>query len=271
MTKKNNIFAEILNKYKYKLNSGDIVAGTITNTEKLGFLVNIGTEQAGYLPKEETTINFKENNTSNLEILNTTRDFFLMAQNPMNKQYILSIKRLDYIRAWKRIKQIYLEDVILQLNINYINKGGIITYLEEIQGFIPKSHICSIQNNLNNKIHKQSKNVIKCNILSINENKNQLIFSNKSAQLKISSHKFKIGELIYGKIIALKPYGLFLNIYGIKALLHISEMGYLKEHINKLKINNFIKIKIIHLNTKHGKISVSIRKLKKLTNHHLQY
>ncbi len=261
--KKNNIFAEILTKYDYKLNNGDIVAGTITSVEKLGFLVNIGTEKAGYLPREETIINIKNKTNNNIHIINTTRDFFLITENKKNKQHILSTKRLDYIRAWKRIKQIYFEDIILTLKIYQVNKGGIITYLEGIQGFIPNSHIC----------FKTKNNYIKCTILTINENKNQLILSNKSATLKISKHKFKIGELVYGQIIAIKSYGLFLNIKGIKALLHISEINHVhnQEYKNLFRINTLIKVKIIHLNAKQGQVSVSIRKVNNITNHHPRY
>ena len=190
-----------------------------------------------------------------------TRDFFLITQNPYKKQYILSIKRLDYIRAWKRIKQFYLEDIVFNLQINYINKGGIITYLEGIQGFVPRSHTYITKQQTNNKLNK--KNYIKCKILAINEHKNQLILSNKSASLTLSQHKFKLGEILYGQIIIIKSYGLFLNIYGIKALLHISEIG--SKYIKNLNIffnkGKLIKVKIIHINNRQGKISVSTRNI----------
>nr|YP_009392147.1 ribosomal protein S1 [Periphykon beckeri]ARW60495.1 ribosomal protein S1 [Periphykon beckeri] len=268
---KKNQFAEILKKYNYTLHSGDIVAGTIKHNEKIGFLVDIGTKKGGYLPKEELLINVNNQANNNLMLMNTTRDFFLITENKYSQQCILSIKRLDYIRAWKRIKQIYSEDIIFYLTIKYLNKGGIITYLEGIQGFIPKSHQCFIEKTSNDQFIKN--NIIQCKILTINENKNQLILSNKSAQLRLSIHKFKIGELSYGKIIMLKPYGLFININSIKALLHISETGnlYNKQENKQLIEGKFIKVKIIHINTEQGKISLSIKKLKNIINHHQQY
>nr|YP_010851510.1 ribosomal protein S1 [Echinothamnion hookeri]WGH14340.1 ribosomal protein S1 [Echinothamnion hookeri] len=271
MTTRQNKFAEILKQYNYRLHSGDIVAGTVIHNEKIGFLVDIGTKKIGYLPKEELLINLTNTMDNNLMLINTTRDFFLITENINTQQYILSIKRLDYIRAWKRIKQIYLEDIIFSLKIRYINKGGIISYLEGIQGFIPKSHISCIKNQLDIELIKL--NNIKCKILTINENKNQLILSNKSAQLKLSLHKFKIGQLLYGQIIMLKSYGLFVNVCGIKALLHMSEIGTINNNNhNPIFIkNHFIKVKIIHLNNKHGQVSVSIRNIKNITNHHLQY
>nr|YP_009395680.1 ribosomal protein S1 [Vertebrata isogona]ARW64526.1 ribosomal protein S1 [Vertebrata isogona] len=269
--KRNNNFAAILKRYKYKIHDGDIVAGTIIHQEKTGFLVEIGTNKSGYLPKEEVDIRINKKNHYSLLLINTTRDFFIMTKNSCNGQYILSIKRLDYIRAWKRIKQLYLEDVIFNLKIHYINKGGIIAYLEGIQGFIPKSHIFTRNKTNDNQITKDK--IIKCKLLSLNENKNQLILSNKSAKLITLKHKFKLGELIYGKVVIQKEYGIFLNIYDIKALLHISEIttGIQSENKNLVEIGQFIKVKIIYLNIEQGLVSVSIRNVRYQINRHLQY
>lgn len=224
--------------------------------------MNIGTKRAGYLPKEEILINIKKRSNEQSLLINTTRDFFLVAQNYYTGQCILSIKRLNYIRAWKRIKQFYIEEIVFNLKIEYVNKGGIITQLEGIQGFIPKSHISQkyiIKQNFSSKLLKDTE--IQCKILTINENKNQLILSNKSANLTLSKHRFKLGELIYGRITSIRPYGLFISINNVKALLHVSEIGYVnsKEQENVLAIGKLIKVKIIHLNVKQGLLSTSIR------------
>nr|YP_009397328.1 ribosomal protein S1 [Thuretia quercifolia]ARW66514.1 ribosomal protein S1 [Thuretia quercifolia] len=257
-----NNFAYLLKKYNYQLNPGDIVAGTVIYQEKKGFLVNIGDETSGYLPMEEINLDLVNNNKEKNFFINKTRDFFLIKHNIDLKQYILSIKRLEYIRGWKRIKQIQLEDVIFNLKIKHINKGGIITYLEGIQGFIPKSHIYLHMNNNHNTELKNKK--IKCKLLVVNEQKNQLILSSKSAILKLSKHKFRIGEIIYGKIVKIKSYGLFIEVYGIIALLHISEIGFKYiQNINDIfYLGKLIKIKIIHIDTKQGRISVSKRNIK---------
>nr|YP_009397736.1 ribosomal protein S1 [Dipterosiphonia australica]ARW66922.1 ribosomal protein S1 [Dipterosiphonia australica] len=273
MTKKKNKFKEILKKYKYRLHSGDIVAGTVIHNEKAGFLVDIGTERIGYLPNEEISTDLKKNKKNTPQIVNATRDFFLITENKSTKQCILSIRRLDYIRAWKRIKQIYSEDIVFNVQINYINKGGIITCLEGIQGFIPKSHIAIKKLNLNNEFQLRKQEDIKCKILTISEHKNQLILSNKSAKLTLLKHKLKIGELLYGQVVSIKSYGLFINIYEIKALLHISEVDRIDNEIYKNIVikDKFIKVKVIHLNNKSGQVYVSVRNLKNNPNHHQQY
>lgn len=264
-------FAEILKKYHYTIHPGDIVAGTIIHYEKSGFLVEIGTNKSGYLPTEELTLNSRKKHNKKLLVTNITKDFFLLTQNKENKQYILSLRRLDYIRSWKRIKQMYKEDIIFNLKIERINKGGLITYLEGIQGFIPKSHIYTQSKN---KYYQSLKNkYIKCKLLTLDDHKNQLILSNKSANFNSLKHKFKLGELIYGEIEVIKTYGVFLNIYSFRALLHKSEIRGEDLYNTKLllKRGKLIKAKIIYLNTSEGLISVSIKDVDFIFNPLLQH
>nr|YP_010902568.1 ribosomal protein S1 [Hypnea nidifica]WCH54423.1 ribosomal protein S1 [Hypnea nidifica] len=255
-----NNFAFVLNAYKYNINLGDIVAGTIFNIEKRGFLVDIGLSIACYLPYEEISLNYKK--TKNIHysysINNATREFFILAFNKKNNQLILSIKRLEYIRAWKRIKQIENEDIILNLKICYQNRGGIITILEGIQGFIPNSHLEPIENKI-----LQQKKYIPCKLLLADEKSNKLILSYKKALLSLVSKKLKIGNIVNGKIIKIENYGIFLEIYNILSLLHISEIE--KSNITKIdtlfKIGDMIKVKILHIDMQQGRISVSTRNM----------
>nr|QCI08285.1 ribosomal protein S1 [Pterothamnion crispum] len=251
----NTNFSIMLKKYNYNLHTGDIVAGTIFNQEKTGFLVDIGDRIAGYLPIEEIGLTFNEN--KDIKYLHkTTREFFILAYDIEMKQLILSVKRLEYIRAWKRIKQIQKENIILNLPIDHINKGGIITHIEGLQGFIPNSHII-------HDIEKDNIKQIQCKFLITDDKNNQIILSNKSALLYVSSHKYRIGEIIYGKIKQIKQYGLFIDINNIIALLHISEISsaYIDNLYQSFQTEKIIKVKIIHIDFKQGRISLSKKSL----------
>lgn len=249
-------FASVLNKYNYNLNLGDITAGTIFSQEKEGFLVDIGTRVAAYLPKEETTVQ-KEYVLTN-QIINETREFFILAHNRKSEQLILSIKRLEYIRAWERIKQMEQEDIAINLIINATNKGGLLTTVEGIQGFIPNSHITNIKNK-KSLINRS----IKCQFLLTDEKLNKLIFSNKRATLNNLSNTIYIGQVTSGTITKTANYGIFIDIYGIIALLHISEIEPKNSHnMNKIfQVGDEIKVKIIHIDKKQGRLSLSRRNL----------
>ncbi len=249
-------FASVLNKYNYNLNLGDITAGTIFSEEKDGFLVDIGARIAAYLPKDEVNVYKKQLPTN--QIINETREFFILAHNKKSEQLILSIKRLEYIRAWERIKQMEKEDITINLSISEINKGGLLTSIEGIQGFIPNSHIVDTQNKrllLNRQI--------KCKFLLINEKLNKIIFSNKRALLNNLSHMIYIGKVTTGTVTKIENYGIFVEIHGITALLHISEIASenLKDIDRIFQTGNTIKVKIIHIDKKQGRLSLSQRNL----------
>ena len=247
-------FAFLLSKYKYKLNIGDITAGTIFSQEKKGFLVDIGESIAAYLPIDEISI--KKSNIGKPTV-NNSREFFILAYNKTTKQLIISIKRLEYIRGWQRIKQLKNEDITRSLHIEKINRGGLITRLEGIQGFIPNSHITNLKSK---SLFIKAK--LKCKILFINEKTNTLILSNKRAILRDLIPSIYIGQLVNGTITKIKNYGIFININGFNALLHISEID--QDNLNNLKlfqIGNTIKVKIIHIDTEQGRLSVSRRNI----------
>nr|YP_009294755.1 ribosomal protein S1 [Gracilariopsis chorda]AOM67015.1 ribosomal protein S1 [Gracilariopsis chorda] len=253
-------FGAILNKYDYSLHPGDIVAGTIFHKESRGFLVDIGSHVAGYLPIDEILLNsFNKYNQYTLEnFVNNTREFFILAYDKHKQQLLLSVKRLDYIRAWKRIKQLESEDIILHLPVSNVNKGGILTNLEGLQSFIPKSHLISFS-------YDQGfiKNNIQCKLLFSDEKTNKLILSHKLAMLSVYSNLLKIGSTVYGQITQIKKYGIFISIYGIPALLHISEIGYTHiDNINYIfQVGKKIKVKIIHIDMQQGRIYVSKREV----------
>nr|AYR06180.1 ribosomal protein S1 [Renouxia sp.] len=249
-------FAYVLDKYRYNLSIGDIVAGTIFSKEQQGFLVDIGAKIAAYLPQEESSL--YQCSFSSFNITNKTREFFILAYNRDRQQLIVSIRRLEYIRGWKRIKQMQAEDIIVNLHIHDINKGGLLTKVEGIQGFIPNSHLINAHNK-----KPLLDTLLQCQFLITDERSNKLVFSHKRAMLTLFSNSIQVGQIIKGTITQIKTYGLFISINNIPALLHISEIGnqYIDNIDNIFKVGNQIKVKVIHIDKKRGRLSVSRRNL----------
>ena len=92
-----NTFQHLLNKYKYDISAGNIVAGIIKYPEINRFLVDIGDNIASYLPDQEIYLdncNYKQNF---LFFIYLIRDFFLITYTMKKKISILSIKRLNSV------------------------------------------------------------------------------------------------------------------------------------------------------------------------------
>ena len=251
-------FAAVLQKYKYDLNLGDIVAGTIFSFELNGVLVDIGTPISAYLPIQEVSSNQDLNNFNSLNI-NDTREFFLLDYNAHSKQLILSIRRLEYIRAWKRIRQLLAEDSLLNVIIKGFNKGGMIVNLEGISGFVPNSHLGNFQRN-----NQSDSRFIKLKLLNVEEKSNSLILSHRRALIAQASSNLIVGNIVEGIINQITPYGLFVKVGNLKGLIHISEIHV--QHIDQIysqfQIGDTVKAVIIHVDKKQGRLSLSIKHLK---------
>lgn len=244
-------FASMLDMYRYQLNIGDITGGTIFSHEKKGFLVDIGENIAAYLPENEVSV---DKHTATLPLINNAREFFIIACNKKAKQLIVSIKRLEYIRGWRRIKQIKQEDAIINLQINQANKGGLVANLEGIQCFIPNSHIVNTKNK-----YALVKIKIECQILFINEKTNTVILSQKRAVLKKLLSEIHVGKNVTGVITKIQEYGVFIDISGFIALLHVSEIDNENKRIEVMNVGDHIHVRIIHIDIQQGRLAVSTK------------
>ena len=251
-----NKIASVLQKYQYKVKIGDILAGTVIGIERTQTLINVGLKQAAFLPNTE---NFIEDNTKKGEILTTNErgEFVILCHDPLTNKTILSFRQLQYARLWERFKQIDFKNMILFTTVEKPILGGKVVNFDGLKVFVPNSHLPKYYRR---KSIPFSKFPLK--VLEVKDKRYQIIGSSRLAILKNQSPCLQVGLTQIGCVLAVKPFGIFLNIYGIKCLLHISEITNKKiENINKLyKKGDKLKIKVIYVNSSQGKIAVSAKR-----------
>nr|YP_009313183.1 Ribosomal protein S1 [Dermonema virens]SCW21437.1 Ribosomal protein S1 [Dermonema virens] len=255
MSFKQKKFSQVLNKYQYNFHTGDIIAGEIFSREQKGYLVDIGNQTAGYLPLEEVSLPEAESTVLKAYEI---REFFILAYNVESRQLVLSVKRLTYIRAWERLKQLKQENISINAYVQGVNKGGLLVEIEGIQGFIPNSHLCYTPSK--NSLVKTN---ILCKFLVANEQNNKLILSNRCAIVEkiMDNNNIKVGSIVKAKVIKTTSFGIFFDVYTIPALLHKSEIQtqHLEGNNNVVTTGTTCPVTIIHLDPGQGRISVSIK------------
>ena len=76
--------------------------------------------------------------------------------------------------------------------------------------------------------------------------------------------KYQVGEVVSGKVTGVQPYGAFVALdEETQGLVHISEItyGYVKGVSEFLSVGEGIEVKVLEVDEKAGKISLSIRAL----------
>jgi ribosomal protein S1 len=101
-------------------------------------------------------------------------------------------------------------------------------------------------------------------IIAADKDDEKLIFSEKLAVAEAAGGVdtlFDTGEVVDGTITGIAPFGLFVNLSNIEALVHISEVSW--DHVENLeklfKVGQKIKAKVVKIDN--GKVSLSIKRL----------
>lgn len=200
----------------------------------------------------------------------------------------LSIREASYEKAW--------EDIIAKLDnkdkifvkILSANKGGLITAVNGVTGFLPVSQLSSknyprVEDGDKNKILSLLKKLIgqelEVRIIDANRESEKLIVSEKAAQSEKEREaiaNFSLGDVISGEISGVVDFGAFIkfsprNSKGevdedkdkLEGLVHISELAWqlIEDPRSIVKVGDRVEAKIIGIDA--NKISLSIRALQK--------
>ena len=250
-------FAALLDKYDYHFSPGDIVAGAVFSIEPRGALIDIGAKTAAYIPIQEMSINRVD---SPDEVLQSgeTREFFILTDENEDGQLTLSIRRIEYMRAWERVRQLQAEDATVRSGVFATNRGGALVRIEGLRGFIPGSHI-STRKPKEDLVGEE----LPLKFLEVDEERNRLVLSHRRALVERKMNRLEVGEVVIGTVRGIKPYGAFIDIGGVSGLLHISEISH--EHIDTphsvFNVNDELKVMIIDLDAERGRISLSTKQL----------
>jgi len=250
-------FAALLDKYDYHFSPGDIVPGTVFSMEPRGALIDIGAKTAAYIPIQEMSINRVDNPDEVLQP-NETREFFILTDENEDGQLTLSIRRIEYMRAWERVRQLREEDATVRSNVFATNRGGALVRIEGLRGFIPGSHI-STREAKEDLVGEE----LPLKFLEVDEERNRLVLSHRRALVERKMNGLEVGQVVIGSVRGIKPYGAFIDIGGVSGLLHISEISH--DHIDTphsvFGVNDELKVMIIDLDAERGRISLSTKQL----------
>ncbi|MCX6812023.1 MAG: S1 RNA-binding domain-containing protein [Candidatus Berkelbacteria bacterium] len=246
---------------------GEIVEAKILSISKNKIWVDVAGLSLGYVPEKEITLN------SDLKVGDTIFAYVILLENE-DGNVVLSLKRADRERYWKDMEERYKTGEPVEITINEANKGGLISEIGGIPGFLPVSQLSAehyprvsggnrdeILSRLNQLIGQK----IFAKVINADKAANKLIFSEKAIDAeKLASkiEKYKFGDVVEGKISGIVDFGLFVKIDPlVEGLVHISEISWSRVNdLNKVfKVGDTVKVMIIALDN--GKLSLSLKRL----------
>ncbi len=239
---------------------GDIVKASIIRRSQNGVLLNLGLKAEGFLPLEEFT-DLKDAEEGK------TIYVYLEAYENRDGFPVISKKKADFQLAWDKIKHIYENGETASCTIKKRIKGGYSVDLMGVEAFLPSSQIeYKAQADGASLIgQKADVKIVKINMLRKNivvSRKMALEEEQAKARKKIFS-KMKVGDVIEGTVRNLTDFGAFIDIGGIDALLHITDISWFKitHPAEVVKVNDKIQVKVLIMDKETGRIAVGLKQL----------
>lgn len=184
-------------------------------------------------------------------------------------QMVVSIRSAGSKFRWQRAGELLKSGEGVKVRGTEVNKGGLVVDFEGIKGFIPGSQLSGEhQTDLNKLVNR----VLEAKVIEVDQPQNRLIFSEKAVSggaetlRKIEDVKAKvtIGKTYKGKVSAIMPYGIFVNLeVGPDGLVHISEVSWQKvENLPELfKVGDEVEVMVLGINESDGKLNLSLKQL----------
>ncbi len=270
--KKDSIMAKFLNEIPTPPVVGDLVEGTVLESDKRGLFIDLPPWGTGIIYGREY-INARDI----IKKVNIGDSITAKIVDTENKEgYVeLSLKEARQALIWSDAEEAIKDKRVLDLPVKEANKGGLILEWQGIAGFLPASqlkteHYPRVADGDKDKILEELKKLvgqkISVTIIGAAPKEGKLIFSEKSPELKDKEkiiEKYKIGDEVEGEVTGIVDFGIFVKIEeGLEGLVHISEIDWaLVEDPKALfKVRDKVKVKIIEI--KDNKISLSIKAMK---------
>ena len=233
--------------------TGDVVQGKVIGIESDGVYVDIGGKAPGFMPKKECGLgvitNLKERFPAGMPI-----EVLVTREQNADGMVTISARALALRQSWDKLRQQEKDGKVVQVKINGFNRGGVTCDLEGLRGFIPRSQLQDGEQH-----EALMGKTIGVAFLEVNPETRKLVLSEKKAATAARFSLLEVGQLVEGKVVALKPYGFFIDLGGVSGLLHQSSVtgGVLRDLREAFEVGESIKALVTQVDPGRGRIALN--------------
>jgi len=264
-----------------QISRGSIIEGTVVGKDRSSLFVDLGINGNGIIYGRE----FYEAKRIIKDLKIGDKIYAKVTDLENENGYKeLSLKEATKQIGWQKLRDIKEKGDIFKVKISGVNKGGLLTTVEDIAAFLPVSqlapeHYPRVADADKQKILKELQKFIgqtlEVKILDLLAEENKLILSEKAKseeKVKEILKNYKEDDIIEGEISGVADFGIFIKFpvrspkdssSQIEGLIHISELDWqlIENPADLVKIGEIIKAKIIEI--KNGQVFLSLKSLKK--------
>ena len=255
------LLSEDLENRKFK--EGEITTGIVEEIGKKFIFIDLGLKSSGAIPLEE----FKLTKEIDKIEIGSKIDVLLEKIENKNGEIVVSREKARRAKSWKKMEKAFENKEEIKGMIISRCKGGFIVNVESCLCFLPASQLdLRPLKNFDHLI--KTPQTFEC--VKLDKKRGNIVLSRRAVIEKIRNKdknkiisKLKEGDIVQGIVKNLTDWGVFIDLNGADALLHITDISW--SRINKpselLSLGQSVKVKITKIEPIKLKISVSIKHL----------
>ena len=247
-----------------RLKENEIIKAIVTEITKNFIVVDCKAKMEGMIPIEE----FKNDDELSKLKVGSSIDVYLERIESFKGEIVISRDKARKMKAWKKMEKVFETQEELTGYITGKVKGGFIATVEGLPCFMPSSQIdvrpLKKVDHLMNTPVKVIATRIDRNRGNVCVSRRAVLEKSKNAEITEALKNIKEGNIIDDAIVkATTDWGIFLDINGVDALLHVSDLshGRVKKPADLVTIGQKLKVKITKIDTKTNRVSASVKAL----------
>ena len=247
-----------------KLRENEIIKATVTEITKNFVVVDCKAKMEGMIPIEE----FKNDSEFEKLKVNSKVDVYLERIESFKGEIVVSREKAKRMVAWKKMEKVFeTQEEVTGIIVGRV-KGGYQCNVDNLPTFMPSSQIAERPLKKVDHLFNVPIKVIATRIDKKRGNvctsRRAVLEKSKNAELKEALKNLKEGDIVENaKVKATTEWGIFLDINGIDALLHVSDLSYgrVKKPSDLVTIGQNLKVKITKIDKQTSRVSASIKAL----------
>ena len=246
-----------------KLKEGEIITGVVSSIGEKHIFIDISAKSEGVIPIEE----FKLSKEIDKIEVGSKIEVLLEKIENFAGDVVISREKARRAKTWKKMEKAFENKEEVKGFIISRCKGGFVVDVDSCLCFLPGSQVDLKP--LKNFDHLM-RVPLTFECVKLDKKRGNIVLSRRSILERIRDKdkdkiisKIKEGSIVQGTVKNLTEWGVFVDLNGVDALLHITDISW--SRINKpselLSIGQSVKVKVTKIESKTKKISVSVKHL----------
>jgi len=270
--KKITLMWELVSKNPFSVPKiGDAVEATVIGIKPSMIFLDLKNFKSGVILGKEIKQNPKEFKNIKVGDIITVKIVNIENEDGYTE---VSLLEAGEDKKWQILKEKMENGEVISAKVLKANKGGLMVEIEKIEAFLPVSQLSSehyprVEGGNKQKIlaelNKLVDQTLNLKIIDLDPREKKLIVSEKATEekkLKQALEKYKVGDVVKGKVTGIVDFGAFIKFDELEGLIHISEIDWqiIDNPADFFKVGDEVTAKIVEIEG--DKVSLSTKALK---------